>query len=80
MGISGLKIASQMAILNANYMAKRLENAGYRVVYRDEQGLNAHEFIIDCKSFKHVGIEVDDIAKRLMDFGFHAPTMHWLDF
>uniref|UniRef100_A0A915M839 glycine dehydrogenase (aminomethyl-transferring) n=1 Tax=Meloidogyne javanica TaxID=6303 RepID=A0A915M839_MELJA len=80
MGISGLKIASQMAILNANYMAKRLENAGYRVVYRDEQGLNAHEFIIDCKPFKHVGIEVDDIAKRLMDFGFHAPTMHWLDF
>ncbi|CAK5087921.1 unnamed protein product [Meloidogyne enterolobii] len=80
MGISGLKIASQMAILNANYMAKRLENSGYRVVYRDEQGLNAHEFIIDCKPFKHVGIEVDDIAKRLMDFGFHAPTMHWLDF
>ncbi|CAK5077796.1 unnamed protein product [Meloidogyne enterolobii] len=80
MGISGLKIASQMAILNANYMAKRLENAGYRVVYRDEQGLNAHEFIIDCKPFKHVSIEVDDIAKRLMDFGFHAPTMHWLDF
>nr|CAD2190063.1 unnamed protein product [Meloidogyne enterolobii] len=80
MGISGLKIASQMAILNANYMAKRLENAGYRVVYRDEQGLNAHEFIIDCKPFKHVGIEVDNIAKRLMDFGFHAPTMHWLDF
>uniref|UniRef100_A0A914NPZ5 glycine dehydrogenase (aminomethyl-transferring) n=2 Tax=Meloidogyne TaxID=189290 RepID=A0A914NPZ5_MELIC len=80
MGISGLKLASQMAILNANYMAKKLENAGYRVVYRDEQGLNAHEFIIDCKPFKHVGIEVDDIAKRLMDFGFHAPTMHWLDF
>lgn len=77
MGASGLRVASQMAILNANYLAKRLEEGGYRVVYKDEQGLNAHEFILDCKTFKNVGIEVVDIAKRLMDFGFHAPTMHW---
>lgn len=77
MGATGLRIASQMAILNANYMAKRLEEGGYRVVYKDEQGMNAHEFILDCKAFKNVGIEVVDIAKRLMDFGFHAPTMHW---
>uniref|UniRef100_A0A183EA26 glycine dehydrogenase (aminomethyl-transferring) n=1 Tax=Gongylonema pulchrum TaxID=637853 RepID=A0A183EA26_9BILA len=68
----GLKEASQMAILNANYMAKRLE-AAYRI---DEQGLVAHEFIIDCKDFKKTaGVEVVDIAKRLMDYGFHAPTM-----
>ncbi|VDN17919.1 unnamed protein product [Gongylonema pulchrum] len=87
----GLKEASQMAILNANYMAKRLE-AAYRIVYKattssyfrfsfirllqDEQGLVAHEFIIDCKDFKKTaGVEVVDIAKRLMDYGFHAPTM-----
>ncbi|KAI6180842.1 hypothetical protein M3Y98_00764700 [Aphelenchoides besseyi] len=78
MGAQGLRTASQMAILNANYMAKRLEEGGYRVVYKGEQGLNAHEFIIDCKPFKKsAGIEVIDIAKRLMDFGFHAPTMAW---
>ncbi|KAI6232700.1 hypothetical protein M3Y99_00993800 [Aphelenchoides fujianensis] len=78
MGADGLRTASQMAILNANYMAKRLEEGGYRVVYKGEQGLNAHEFIIDCKPFKKAaGVEVIDIAKRLMDFGFHAPTMAW---
>jgi glycine dehydrogenase len=77
MGASGLRVASQMAILNANYMAKRLEEGGYRVVYKDEQGMNAHEFILDCKPFKGIGIEVVDIAKRLMDYGFHAPTMNW---
>uniref|UniRef100_A0A158P6V5 Glycine cleavage system P protein n=1 Tax=Angiostrongylus cantonensis TaxID=6313 RepID=A0A158P6V5_ANGCA len=77
MGHSGLKKASQVAILNANYMAKRLEGA-YRIVYKDEQGLVAHEFILDCKSFKKsAGIEVVDIAKRLMDYGFHSPTMSW---
>lgn len=70
MGAEGLRQASQVSILNANYMAKRLEEGGYRVVYKDEQGLNAHEFIIDCKPFKKsAGIEVVDIAKRLMDFG-----------
>jgi glycine dehydrogenase len=78
MGGDGLKQASQVAILNANYMAKRLEEGGYRVVYKDEQGLNAHEFIIDCKPFKKTaGIDVVDIAKRLMDYGFHSPTMAW---
>uniref|UniRef100_A0A1I7XBF0 Glycine cleavage system P protein n=1 Tax=Heterorhabditis bacteriophora TaxID=37862 RepID=A0A1I7XBF0_HETBA len=77
MGHGGLKKASQMAILNANYMARRLEGA-YRIVYKDEQGLVAHEFIIDCKPFKRsTGVEVVDIAKRLMDYGFHSPTMSW---
>ncbi|CAI2345148.1 unnamed protein product [Caenorhabditis sp. 36 PRJEB53466] len=76
MGASGLKEATQVAILNANYMAKRLENE-YRIVYKDEQGLVAHEFIMDCKPFKKHGIEVVDIAKRLMDYGFHSPTMSW---
>lgn len=78
MGGQGLREASQVSILNANYMAKRLEEGGYRVVYKDEQGLNAHEFIVDCKPFKKTaGVEVNDIAKRLMDYGFHAPTMAW---
>ncbi|KAH7730189.1 glycine dehydrogenase [Aphelenchoides avenae] len=78
MGASGLRTASQMSILNANYMAKRLEAGGYRIVYKDEQGLNAHEFIVDCKPFKKsAGVDVVDIAKRLMDYGFHAPTMAW---
>ncbi|KJH49328.1 glycine dehydrogenase [decarboxylating] domain protein [Dictyocaulus viviparus] len=77
MGFDGLKKASQVAILNANYMARRLEGP-YRIVYKDEQGLVAHEFILDCKPFKKsVGIEVVDIAKRLMDYGFHSPTMSW---
>lgn len=75
MGARGLRKASQTAILNANYMAKRLENH-YPVLYRSASGLCAHEFIIDARAFKKsAGIEVDDIAKRLMDFGFHAPTM-----
>ncbi|GMS83615.1 hypothetical protein PENTCL1PPCAC_5790, partial [Pristionchus entomophagus] len=77
MGNHGLKKATQIAILNANYMAKRLEKA-YPIVYKDEQGLVAHEFILDCKAFKKsAGIEVVDIAKRLMDYGFHSPTMSW---
>ncbi|PIO76577.1 glycine dehydrogenase [decarboxylating] domain protein [Teladorsagia circumcincta] len=80
MGHKGLKKASQMAILNANYMARRLEGA-YRIVYKgtwDEQGLVAHEFILDFKPFKKTaGIEVVDVAKRLMDYGFHSPTMSW---
>ncbi|VDL74995.1 unnamed protein product [Nippostrongylus brasiliensis] len=77
MGHNGLKKASQIAILNANYMARRLEGA-YRIVYKDEQGLVAHEFILDCKPFKKsAGVEVVDIAKRLMDYGFHSPTMSW---
>ena len=75
LGPSGLKRASQVAILNANYMSKRLE-PHYPVLFRGNSGLCAHEFIIDARGFKKTaGIEVDDIAKRLMDYGFHAPTM-----
>ncbi len=75
MGASGLREATQVAILNANYMAKRLSDH-YDVVYRGAGGFVAHEFIIDCRGFKKTaGISVDDIAKRLMDYGFHAPTM-----
>jgi glycine dehydrogenase len=74
MGPDGLKRASEVAILNANYMAKRLGEA-YRILYRGERGRVAHEFIVDCRPFKTAGVEVEDIAKRLMDYGFHAPTM-----
>jgi len=75
MGAEGLKRATQVAILNANYMAHRLEEH-YEVLYRGPGGRVAHEFIIDCRGFeKRSGIGVEDIAKRLMDFGFHAPTM-----
>ncbi|KAI6241804.1 Glycine cleavage system P-protein domain containing protein [Aphelenchoides fujianensis] len=76
MGAEGLKRATQVAILNANYMAKRLEDGGYNVLFRNEQGLNAHEFLLDCKPFgKTAGVGVMDVAKRLMDYGFHAPTV-----
>jgi len=75
MGAEGLTRATQVAILNANYMAARLE-PHYRVLYKGKQGRVAHEFIIDCRPFEEsAGIKVDDIAKRLMDYGFHAPTM-----
>jgi glycine dehydrogenase len=75
MGPDGLKRATEVAILSANYMAHRLEDH-YPVVYRGSRGRVAHEFIADVRPFKDsAGIEVDDIAKRLMDFGFHAPTM-----
>ena len=75
MGGEGLKRATQVAILNANYMAKRLE-AHYPVLYRGTNGTCAHEFILDCRQFeKSAGIKSEDIAKRLMDYGFHAPTM-----
>jgi glycine dehydrogenase len=75
MGEAGLKRATEVAILNANYMAKRLEGH-YPVLYRGTHGRCAHEFIVDCRAFeKSAGIKVDDIAKRLMDYGFHAPTM-----
>jgi len=77
MGHAGLTEATKAAILNANYMAKRLEDH-YPIVYRGENGLIAHEFIIDFRDWKEkAGIEVEDIAKRLMDYGFHAPTMSW---
>ena len=74
MGGEGLKRATQVAILNANYMARRLQ-AHYPVLYTGRRGRVAHEFILDARPFKKAGIEVDDIAKRLMDYGFHAPTM-----
>jgi glycine dehydrogenase len=77
MGATGLKKATQVAILNANYMAKRLEGH-YQVLFKGENGRCAHEFIIDVRPFeKTAGIKPDDIAKRLMDYGFHAPTMSW---
>jgi glycine dehydrogenase len=75
MGAAGLKRATEIAILNANYMAKRL-SSHYDVLYSNHNGLVAHEFIVDCRAFKDTAdISVDDIAKRLMDYGFHAPTM-----
>jgi glycine dehydrogenase len=75
MGAAGLKKATQVAMLAANYMAKRLEGH-YPILYRGSSGLNAHEFIADCRSLeKAAGIKTEDIAKRLMDYGFHAPTM-----
>ncbi|BAL27539.1 aminomethyl-transferring glycine dehydrogenase [Azoarcus sp. KH32C] len=75
MGRDGLRHASVMAILNANYIARRLE-AHYPVLYRGETGLVAHECILDLRPLKDsTGISVDDVAKRLIDFGFHAPTM-----
>ncbi len=74
MGGAGLRRATEIAILNANYMATRLE-PHYPIVYKGEQGYVAHEFILDARGFKKAGVEVEDIAKRLMDYGFHAPTM-----
>jgi glycine dehydrogenase len=66
-----------VAILSANYMAKRLEGH-YAIVYTNANGRCAHEFIVDCRPFdKSAEVKIDDIAKRLMDFGFHAPTMSW---
>eukprot|EP01118_Nematostelium_gracile_P006667 TRINITY_DN2146_c0_g1_i1.p1 TRINITY_DN2146_c0_g1~~TRINITY_DN2146_c0_g1_i1.p1 ORF type:complete len:996 (-),score=316.87 TRINITY_DN2146_c0_g1_i1:41-3028(-) len=76
MGSSGLKKATQLAILNANYMANRLKGH-YEIVYKKENGLVAHEFILDMRPFRSIGIGVEDVAKRLIDYGFHAPTMAW---
>jgi len=77
MGRNGLNKASKIAILNANYMAKKLEPY-YPILYRGISGFNAHEFIIDLNSIENdSGISVEDIAKRLMDYGLHAPTMSW---
>jgi glycine dehydrogenase len=75
MGPQGLKRATEVAILNANYMASRLE-PHYPVLYRGAQGRVAHEFILDCRPITDAsGVGVEDIAKRLMDYGFHAPTV-----
>ncbi|HEY0846927.1 MAG TPA: aminomethyl-transferring glycine dehydrogenase [Noviherbaspirillum sp.] len=74
MGRKGLREASQMAILNANYIAKRLA-PHFPILYTGENNLVAHECIVDLRPLKETGVTVDDVAKRLMDFGFHAPTM-----
>jgi glycine dehydrogenase len=75
MGHDGLSKATKVAILNANYMVKRLEKH-YPILYAGRQGFVAHEFILDLRQFKDsAGIDVMDVAKRLMDFGFHAPTV-----
>ncbi|WP_019499546.1 aminomethyl-transferring glycine dehydrogenase [Pseudanabaena sp. PCC 6802] len=77
MGGYGLKLATEVAILNANYMAHRLA-PHYPILYKGASGLVAHECILDLRQLKQsAGIEVDDIAKRLMDYGFHAPTVSW---
>jgi len=75
MGESGLRKATQIAILNANYMARRLEEH-YPILFKGINNRVAHEFIVDLRSFKHsAGIEAEDVAKRLIDYGFHAPTV-----
>jgi glycine dehydrogenase len=77
LGAEGLKRSSEVAILNANYMATRLRDH-YDILYTGESGRVAHEFILDVRPFKDsAGVSVDDFAKRLMDYGFHAPTMSW---
>ncbi len=77
MGPRGLKKATEVAILNANYMAERLKDH-YPVLFKGSKGRVAHEFVLDCRPYKKsAGIEIDDIAKRLIDYGFHAPTMSW---
>lgn len=77
MGGDGLTEATKVAILNANYIARRLESY-YPVLYKGEAGFVAHECILDLRSLKKsASIEVEDIAKRLMDYGFHAPTVSW---
>lgn len=77
MGRSGLKQATQVAILNANYIAFKLKDH-YPILYTGQNGMIAHECILDVRPFKELAnITVDDIAKRLMDYGFHAPTMSW---
>ncbi|XP_024943697.1 glycine dehydrogenase (decarboxylating), mitochondrial isoform X2 [Cephus cinctus] len=77
MGPKGLRKATQVAILNANYMSKKLEKH-YKTLYKGKTGLVAHEFILDIRDLKKTAnIEAADVAKRLMDYGFHAPTMSW---
>src|SRR3954465_14359921 len=77
MGGAGLTRATQIAILNANYMAKRLEKH-YPILFVGKSGRPAHEVVMDARQFQaSSGVTVEDIAKRLMDYGFHAPTMSW---
>ena len=74
LGKIGIKNSTEMAIVNANYMKTKLEK-NFKILYSGENGRSAHEFIIDCREFKKYNIEVVDIAKRLIDYGFHAPTV-----
>ncbi|MDC0958637.1 aminomethyl-transferring glycine dehydrogenase, partial [Flavobacteriaceae bacterium] len=74
LGAKGLRSSTEFAILNANYIKNRIENH-FDILYTGENGRAAHELIIDCRPFKSNGIEVMDIAKRLIDYGFHAPTV-----
>lgn len=74
MGSEGLTNATKLAILNANYMKDRLSEH-FKILYTGTNGRCAHEMIVDCREFKKAGVEVEDIAKRLMDYGFHAPTV-----
>ena len=74
LGPNGLKKSTEIAILNANYIKERLKD-DYPILYAGDKDRSAHEMIIDCREFKTNGIEVSDIAKRLMDYGFHAPTV-----
>ena len=76
MGASGLTEATKIAILNANYIAKRLDPY-FPVLFKGKRGLVAHECIVDPRQWQSAGIEVEDVAKRLMDYGFHAPTISW---
>jgi glycine dehydrogenase len=76
MGAEGLKRASEVAILNANYIAKHLDPY-FPVLFKGKRGLVAHECIVDLRQWKSADIEVEDVAKRLMDYGFHAPTVSW---
>ncbi|KAL8597834.1 hypothetical protein ACOMHN_061367 [Nucella lapillus] len=77
MGAQGLRQASQVAILNANYMSRRL-NGHFNTLFTNKEGYCAHEFIMDCRGFKKTAnVEATDIAKRLQDYGFHAPTLSW---
>jgi glycine dehydrogenase len=77
MGAEGLTQATRVAILNANYIARRLE-PHFPVLYKGQTDLVAHECILDLRNWKtRAGIEVEDVAKRLMDYGFHAPTISW---
>src|SRR6266403_2265905 len=76
MGATGLTEATKIAILNANYIAKRLD-PHFPVLFKGKRGFVAHECIVDLRQWKSVGIEVEDVAKRLMDYGFHAPTVSW---
>lgn len=76
LGEAGLTKSTQLAILNANYMAKRLEEY-FPILFRGKTGMCAHEFIMDLRPFKELGVVEEDIAKRLQDYGFHSPTMSW---